>query len=78
MNTRILTRNLYTVADRNKCKAPTVTEEREGRQEAVKTSTATILRFEAGPLDTHATLTQGDLPHWGEEGRGDYSIKEKR
>lgn len=74
MNTHILTRNFYTVTDRNKYKAPTVTKERGGRQEAVKTSTTTILRFGASPFDTHATLTQGDFPHCGEKGRGDYSI----
>ncbi|CAI9168993.1 unnamed protein product [Rangifer tarandus platyrhynchus] len=78
MNTHTLTRNLYTVTDRNKYKAPTVTEERGGRQETVKTSITTILRFEASPLDTHATLTQGEFPHCGEKGRGDYSVKKKK
>ena len=73
MNTHILNRNLYTVTDRNKYQAPTVTEGRGGRQEAVKTSTAATLRFGASPFDTHATLTQ-DFPHCGEKGRGDYSI----
>lgn len=77
MNTHILTRNLYTVTDRNKYKAPTVTEGRGGRQEAVKTSTTATLRFGASPFDTHATLTQ-DFPHCGEKGRGDYSIKKKK
>ena len=33
MNTHILTRNLYTVTDRNKYKAPTVTEGRGGEED---------------------------------------------
>ena len=77
MNTHILTRNLSTVTDRNKYKAPTVTEGRGGRPEAVKTSTTATLRFGASPFDTHAIKTQ-DFPHCGGKGRGDYSIKKNK